>query len=66
MVVGFVVVGLALWVEVRFTPPYWMHLALWLPLILILSLWMLPILKAWMVAQHYRHNLLAARSGDEP
>lgn len=64
MLVGFIVVGLALWVEVRFTPPYWLHLVIWLPLTLALSLGMLPLLKAWLIAQHYRHNILARRSGD--
>ena len=64
MLVGFIVVGLALLVEVHFTPPYWLHLALWLPLTLLLSLSMLPVLKAWLFAQHYRHDLLDRRPGD--
>ena len=36
----------------------WVHMVLWLPLILGLSLGLLPLLKAWMVAQYYRHDLL--------
>ncbi len=64
MLVGFVVVGLALVVEVQLTPPYWLHLVLWLPLTLLLSLGLLPVLKAWLIAQHYRHNLLDRRPGD--
>jgi len=64
MLVGFIVVGLALWVEVRFTPSYWLHMVIWLPLTLVLSLGMLPVLKAWMIALHYRHNLLDQRPGD--
>ena len=64
LLVGFAVVGLALWVEVRFQPPYWMHLTLWLPLTLALSLALLPPLKAWLVAQAYRHDLLRQRPGD--
>src|SRR5690348_14290485 len=31
---GFVVVGAALVVEMRYAPPLWLHAALWLPLIL--------------------------------
>ena len=31
MIVGFVVVGLALVVEMSFAPPAWLHMALWLP-----------------------------------
>lgn len=34
LILGFIVVGLALWVEVRFTPPLWVHAVLWPPVIL--------------------------------
>jgi uncharacterized protein (DUF983 family) len=64
MLVGFIVVGLALVVEVQLTPPYWLHLVIWLPLTLLLSLSLLPVLKAWLIALHYRHNLLDPRPGD--
>ena len=60
MIVGFIVVGLALWAELNFAPPLWLHMLLWTPLILGLSLAMLPLLKAAMVALHYRHNILDA------
>jgi uncharacterized protein (DUF983 family) len=63
LVVGFIIVGLALVVEVRYTPPYWLHLALWLPLTVGLALVLLPPLKAWLVAQHYRHDLLDDQPG---
>jgi uncharacterized protein (DUF983 family) len=35
---GFIVVGAALVTEVVYRPPYWVHAALWLPLIAILTL----------------------------
>jgi len=63
LLLGVIVVGLALVVEVRFTPPYWLHLVLWLPLTIGLALVMLPPLKAWLIAQHYRHDLLDDRPG---
>jgi uncharacterized protein (DUF983 family) len=60
MIVGFIVVGLALAVEMSFRPPIWLHMALWLPLTLILGLGMLRPLKGLMIAQQYRHS---AREG---
>ncbi len=63
MILGFVVVGLALWVEVTFEPPYWLHAALWLPLIVGGSLGLLRPFKAFMVALHYKHGLLDRRRG---
>ena len=59
LLLGLVVVGLALIVEVRFGPPLWVHAVLWLPLILVGSIALLRPLKATMVALHYTHNPLA-------
>jgi len=56
---GFIVVGLALVVEVRFGPPLWVHAMLWTPLILVGAIAILRPLKALMVALHYRHGPLA-------
>ncbi len=56
MIVGFIVVGLALWTEITFEPPYWVHLVLWLPAILILSFGLLRPFKATLLALQYKHK----------
>ena len=56
MIVGFIVVGLALYTEFTFHPPYWVHAVLWIPLILILALGMLRPLKGWLIAEQYRRK----------
>lgn len=60
LIIGFVVVGLALWTEVNYNPPLWLHFMLWIPLIIGLSLWLLRVLKALLIALQYRNN---ARQG---
>ena len=60
MIVGFIVVGLALFVEFTFHPPYWLHALLWIPLVLGLSIGLLRPLKGLLIAQQYRHR---AREG---
>ena len=55
-IVGFVVVGLALWLELAYMPPIWLHLLLWIPLILILSLGLLRPFKATLIALQYRNK----------
>lgn len=55
---GLIVVGLAAWVELRFSPPIWVHLMLWTPLILGGSILMLRPLKAGVIALQYRHGHL--------
>src|SRR4051812_41121692 len=50
---GFIVVASALTVEVLYQPPYWLHAALWLPLILITTLLPLRPAKGLMIALQY-------------
>ena len=58
-ILGFVVVGLAILVEFVFTPPYWVHVVLWPPVVVGLSLLMLRPLKAALIASQFKHNILA-------
>jgi uncharacterized protein (DUF983 family) len=53
---GFIVVGAALVTEVLYHPPYWVHAALWLPLILIVTLGPLRPMKGLMIALQYYHK----------
>ncbi|MBN8996709.1 MAG: DUF983 domain-containing protein [Rhizobiales bacterium] len=61
MIVGFIVVGLALFVEFTFAPPYWVHALLWIPLIFILSFALLRPLKGFLLAQTYRTRVAEGR-----
>jgi uncharacterized protein (DUF983 family) len=56
MIVGFIVVGLALVVEVKYQPPFWLHALLWLPLTLGLGILLLRPLKAWLVGEAYHRR----------
>jgi uncharacterized protein (DUF983 family) len=58
LILGLVVVGLAAFVEFRFSPPIWVHLVLWTPLILVGAVALLRPLKAGLIALEYRHGLL--------
>ncbi len=49
LIVGHIVAALALETEVLFSPPYWVHMALWLPLTLILALGLLQPFKGAIV-----------------
>jgi uncharacterized protein (DUF983 family) len=49
MIVGHIVVGGVLALEMAYHPPTWVHLLIWLPLLLILSLTLLPVVKGALV-----------------
>jgi uncharacterized protein (DUF983 family) len=56
LILGFIVVGLAFWVEFRLEPPLWLHALLWPVVTLALALPMIRILKAALVALQFRHR----------
>lgn len=61
MIAGFIIVGLVLWVEFTWSPPYWVHAVLWIPLTLALTIGLLRPLKGWLVAQQFRHRAQEGR-----
>lgn len=56
LIIGFVVVGLALWAEVTYSPPLWLHFLLWIPLTIGSCLWLLRVLKALLIALQYTNK----------
>jgi uncharacterized protein (DUF983 family) len=64
MLAGAVVVGGALIVEVKYQPPFWLHAALWLPLILATTLLPLRSMKALLIALQFHHKAAEGRLVD--
>ena len=61
LVIGSVLVGLALWVEFKFEPAIWVHIVLWTPLTLAMTMILVPKLKGIGVALQHKH-----RSTEQP
>ena len=49
MIVGHIVIGGMLWLETAVHPAAWIHLSLWLPLTIVLTLVMLPMVKGALI-----------------
>ena len=56
LIIGFVVVGLALWTEVDLNPPLWLHFIIWIPLALVLCLTALRLIKGILITLQYRNK----------
>ena len=56
LIVGAIVAGGALLMEIAFQPPYWIHALVWGPTLLILSLAFLRPLKAALIVLQYKHK----------
>jgi len=48
--------ALVLYVELRYEPPVWVHAVLWVPLTFFGGVWLLRVMKAWLIAQQYVHR----------
>jgi uncharacterized protein (DUF983 family) len=61
MIAGAIVVAAALIVEVKYQPPFWVHAALWLPLILATTLLPLRSMKSLLIALQFHHRAAEGR-----
>ncbi len=60
LIVGAIVTGLAMWLELTREPPWYVHVLLWGPLALVLTLGLMRIAKGLLIALEFRHE---ARQG---
>jgi uncharacterized protein (DUF983 family) len=56
LIAGFLICGIALFVEVKYSPPYWVHAVIFLPLTLIVVLGGLRLVKAALMVLQYKNR----------
>lgn len=61
LIAGFIVVAAALIVEIKYQPPFWVHAALWIPLVLAVTLWPLRAMKSLLIALQFHHKAAEGR-----
>jgi uncharacterized protein (DUF983 family) len=64
LIAGFLICAGALIVEVKFSPPYWVHAVIWLPLTAIVVLGGLRLVKTALVVLQYKHQAREGRLAD--
>ena len=65
LITGFIVVGAALFVEMAYAPPYWLHALIWGPLAILLPLLLLRSFKGALIALQYKHKAEEGRLASE-
>ena len=65
LMIGTLVAGLAIWLQLAVEPPFWVHILLWLPLSLALTLGGLRVTKAWLLGAEFRRKAGEGRVRDE-
>jgi uncharacterized protein (DUF983 family) len=66
MIAGFLVCGAALFVEMRYAPPLWVHAVLWVPLVLLTTIGPLRPLKGLLIALQFHHKAAEGRLDRRP
>jgi uncharacterized protein (DUF983 family) len=64
LIAGFLVMGFALWLEFTFLPPFWVHLLVSFPVLLIVCGGLLRLLKGVLIALQYHHKAAEGRLED--
>ena len=65
LIVGSLVVGLAIWLQLAFEPPWWVHVMLWVPLTVAAVMALLRLAKAWLLASEYRRGAAEHRHEEQ-
>ncbi len=66
LLVGALITGLAVWLELAFEPPFWVHALLWLPLTIAAVVGSLRYAKAALLVLEYRNRAREGRLDDQP
>jgi uncharacterized protein (DUF983 family) len=61
LIIGFLIVAMALWLDVSYGPPLWLHFLLWIPLTVVLSLLALRLIKGVLIALQFRNKAAEGR-----
>lgn len=64
LIIGFIVVGLALWVEVTIAPALIIHFLIWIPLALVLGLVALRLFKGVLITLQYANKAAQGKLDD--
>ena len=61
LIAGFLILGAAVYVEFTYEPPFWVHIVLWGPLILLLCTGLLRLIKGVLIALQYVNRAAEGR-----
>lgn len=64
LIIGALITGLTLWLELTVHPPFWVHVVLWIPLTAAAVVWGLRAGKAALLAAEYQRQAREATGDD--
>ena len=64
LIIGALITGLALWLELAWHPPFWLHIVLWVPITAAAVVWGLRAGKAALLAAEFQRQAYEAGAKD--
>lgn len=64
LIIGAVIMGLVIWLQLTWSPPFWVHVVLWVPLTGLLVVWGLRAGKAALLGAEFARSAREAGGGD--
>lgn len=65
LVIGGIIAGLAIWLDIAVEPPFWVHIIIWVPLTIGAVLGGLRVCKALLLIAEYRNRAGEGRMRDD-
>ncbi|WP_427965775.1 DUF983 domain-containing protein [Altererythrobacter sp.] len=62
LIIGALVIGLAIWLDVAVRPPFWVHALIWIPFTVVAVIWGLRVSKAALLVAEHRNKAKEAGS----
>lgn len=56
LVIGALIIVLAIIVDIAFRPPFWVHVLIWVPVTVALTIWSLRVAKGALLASEHRNR----------
>lgn len=56
LLIGGLITGLAMWLELSVSPPFWVHAILWIPLTTVAVIYGLRVAKGALLASEYKNK----------
>ncbi|MCH2486461.1 MAG: DUF983 domain-containing protein, partial [Erythrobacter sp.] len=64
LIIGALITGLAIWLDLTVRPPFWLHIVIWVPITVAAVLGGLRVSKALLLIAEYRNK--AGEAGRDP
>lgn len=57
-IIAILVTGMAFALDMLYPIPLWAHMVLWVPVVIAMSVYLLKVMKSWLIGAQYQYDIL--------